>query len=231
MILFADKPTGITSFDVVHKVKKHFGYKKVGHCWTLDPLATGLMVLVTDEDTKKAEEYQWFDKAYEATIDLSLKTDTWDIDFHDFKEEFTGEHDHVTIDVIKNELDKLVPLYILPIPAFSAKKVAGKRMYKSARAGKEIKVDREMNIAKYEIIEFNWPLLTVSFDVGSGTFIRSIAHRLGEQLHTGGVICALRRTRIAGWKMDELPELITFNKNETGYRWINVKKDTPAKES
>ncbi len=182
------------------------------------------MVLVTDEDTKKAEEYQGFDKAYEAVIDLSLKTDTWDIDYHEFKEDFTGEHSQVTEEAIKKHLDILVPSYILPIPAFSAKKVAGKRMYKSARAGKEIKVDREMNVSKYEIISYKWPLLTITFDVGSGTFIRSIAHRLGEQFGTGGVIRALRRTRIAGWKMDELPELITFSKNETGYRTINQNK-------
>lgn len=220
MILFADKPTWITSFDVVHKVKKHFWYKKVGHCGTLDPLATGLMVLVSDEDTKKAEEYQWLDKTYDALIDLSIKTDTWDIDYHDRIEQITDHHSEITIDTLKKHLDQLVPSHVLPIPSFSAKKVAGKRLYKSARAGKEIKVDREMNIYKYEIISYEWPLVKVSFDVGSGTFIRSIAHWLGEQLGTGGVIRELRRTSIGPWKMNELDNLITFSKNETWYRTI-----------
>lgn len=223
MIVFADKPTGITSFDVVHKVKKHFGFKKVGHCGTLDPLATGLMVLVTDEDTKKAEEYQWFDKAYDAVIDLSVKTDTWDIDYHDVMEEVEMPLAEITVEQIDAHLKKLVPSYVLPIPAFSAKKVAGKRMYKSARAGKEIKVDREMIISDYKIISYEWPLLTVTFDVGSGTFIRSIAHRLGEQLGVGWVIRALRRTRIWQWEMDKLPDLITFSKNETGYWSVDEK--------
>lgn len=225
MILFADKPTGITSFDVVHKVKKHFWYKKVGHCGTLDPLATWLMVLVTDGDTKKAEEYQGLGKSYEAVIDLSVKTDTWDIDYHNVIEQITDHNSEITIEMMKTYLDKLVPSYILPIPAFSAKKVAGKRLYKSAREGKEIKVDREMNVYHYEIVSYEWPLLKVTFDVGSWTFIRSIAHRLGEQLGTGGVIRELRRTSIGPWKMDEQPDLITFSKNETGYRSIDQKSE------
>ena len=223
MILFADKPSGITSFDVVHKVKKHFWYKKVGHCGTLDPLATWLMVLVTDEDTKKAQEYQWFDKSYDAVIDFSLKTDTWDIDFHEYLEEIAKPDYDITVEQIEWLLQKLTPSFVLSIPSFSAKKIAGKRMYKAARAWIELKADREMGISGYEIISYKWPLLTVSFDVESGTFIRSIAYWLGEQLGTGGVIRELRRTRIAKRKMDRLPDLITFSKNGTWYRSVNVK--------
>lgn len=96
-------------------------------------------------------------------------------------------------------------------------------MYKSARAGNEIKVDRMMEISSYKIISYEWPLVTVTFDVGSGTFIRSIAHWLGQQLGTGGVIRALRRTRIGQWEMDKLPDLLTFSKNETGYWTIDQK--------
>ena len=178
------------------------------------------MVLVSDEDTKKAEEYQWLGKSYDALIDLSVKTDTWDIDYHDRIEEIEGRFEG-SVEEIKKQLDRLVPSYVLPIPSFSAKKVAGKRLYKSARAWKEIKVDREMDIYGYEVISYEWPLLKVSFDVGSGTFIRSIAHWLGEQLGTGGVIRELRRTSIGPWKMDELDNLITFSKNETWY-WTIV---------
>lgn len=219
MIVFADKPQGITSFDVVHKVKKHFGYKKVWHCGTLDPLATGLMVLVTDEDTKKAQEYQWFDKSYDATIDLSLKTDTRDIDFHDRKEEIAKPTQEISQAQIEEILQRLIPSYVLPIPAFSAKKVAGKRMYKSARSWKEIAVDRDMHISLIVVHSYEWPLVKISCDVGSWTFIRSIAHWLGEQLGTWGTIRELRRTRIADWKIDELPDLVTFTRTETGY-WI-----------
>ncbi len=221
MILFADKPQGITSFDVVHKVKKWLNYKKVGHCGTLDPLATGLMVLVTDQDTKKAQEYQWFDKSYDAVIDLSLKTDTWDIDYHDYQEEVWKPEKAVTKEQIEGLLQKLVPSHILPIPAFSAKKIAGKRMYKSARAGKELAADREMNIQKIIVTHYEWPLVHMSCDVGSGTFIRSIAHWLGEQLGTGWTIRELRRTRIGEREIDKLPDLITFKKTETGYRVID----------
>ena len=91
------------------------------------------MVLVTDEDTKKAEEYQGFDKTYDAVIDLSVKTDTWDMEYHDRIEHVEERFDGTKED-IQAILNKLIPSYVLPIPAFSAKKVAGKRMYKSARA-------------------------------------------------------------------------------------------------
>lgn len=140
------------------------------------------MVLVTDEDTKKAEEYQGFDKSYDAVIDLSVNTDTRDMEYHSVIEQIEKPDREITPDEIQTVLNTLIPSYVLPIPAFSAKKVAGKRMYKSARAGKEIKVDREMVISKCEVTHYSWPLVHISCDVGSGTFIRSIAYRLGQQL-------------------------------------------------
>lgn len=136
------------------------------------------MVLVTDEDTKKAEEYQGFDKSYDAVVDLSVNTDTWDMEYHDLIEQVEKPNREITLEEIQNILNTLSPSRVLPIPAFSAKKVAGKRMYKSARAGKEIKVDREMVISKCEVTHYSRPLVHISCDVGSGTFIRSIAHRL-----------------------------------------------------
>lgn len=104
------------------------------------------MVLVTDEDTKKAQEYQGFDKCYDAVIDLSLKTDTWDIDFHAQKEEIAKPGHPITLEDIQTHLQTLTPSFVLPIPSFSAKKVAGKRLYKSARQGNEIQTEREMRV-------------------------------------------------------------------------------------
>ena len=181
------------------------------------------MVLVTDEDTKKAQEYQGFDKCYEAVIDLSLKTDTRDIDFHASQEEVAKPSYPITIELITEHLQKLVPSFILPIPSFSAKKVAGKRLYKSARQGNEIQTEREMRINGFIITSYERPLLKATFDVGSGTFIRSIAHWLGQQLGSGGVIRELRRTSIADWQIDALPDLITFEKNDTNYRTVKQK--------
>lgn len=137
------------------------------------------------------------------------------MEYHAYIEEFTGHNLQVTIELIQNTLQKLVPSYVLPIPSFSAKKVAGKRLYASARQGKEIKVDREMNIYSIDVISYEWPLVKVTCHVGSGTFIRSIAHWLGEQLGTGGVIRELRRTSIKDRQIDQLDNLITFSKNET----------------
>ena len=123
------------------------------------------MVLVTDEDTKKAEEYQGFDKSYEAVVDLSVKTDTWDMEYHEYMEKLDIAAPQLTAEQIQTILNTLTPSHVLPIPAFSAKKVAGKRMYKSARAGKEIKVDRDMIISTIHVTHYEWPFVYFTCDV------------------------------------------------------------------
>jgi tRNA pseudouridine55 synthase len=177
MILLIDKPTGRTSNDVVQYMKRHGGYKKVGHAGTLDPLATGLLLILTDEDTKRMVDLVGHDKIYSAVIDLSHKSDTRDADYHAVYEEIAVAC-YPTKDEVSAALQSFVPHAILPVPSFSAKKQQGRRMYKDARAGKVHDVEKDMHIMSIELLEYTFPLVTIRCHVGSGTFIRSIAYSL-----------------------------------------------------
>ena len=110
-----------------------------------------------------------------------------------------------TLSEIKKKLDNLIPEYALPLPAFSAKKVAGKRSYHDAREGNIREENKVMKVQKYEILSYDFPLLQIKIDVGSGTYIRSIAYRLGKELGMGGTLIQLRRTRIGNRDIDQLP--------------------------
>lgn len=174
-------------------------------------MATGLMILALDKDTKKLTELIWLDKSYIATIDFSKLTDTWDMEYREKIENFecrmqnwkiigvemeNGTVEAPTLGEIQKKLDKLIPEYDLPLPAFSAKKIAGKKSYDDARAGNIREENKVMRVQKYEILKYDFPILQIKIDVGSGTYIRSIAYWLGQQLGMGGTLIQLRRTRI-----------------------------------
>ena len=219
MFLVVDKPARITSFDVIRIFRKHIPHKKMGHGWTLDPMATGLMILALDDDTKKLTEIIWKDKSYIATIDFSKLTDTRDMEIW---EKITNYELRITNWIVKwlemeswsveapslgevqRKLDKLIPEYELPLPAFSAKKIAWKRSYDDARAGKIREENKVMKTQKYEILKYDFPILQLKLDVGSGTYIRSIAYRLGKELGLGGTLIQLRRTSIGDIDIDKL---------------------------
>ncbi len=198
MLLLIDKPTWWTSHDVVKYVKVHGWYKKVGHAGTLDPLATGLLLILTDEDTKQMASLVWHDKRYSATIDLAHISDTRDSDYH-------GMYEEVKVDTIPSQeevakaLQTLVPQAELLVPSFSAKKQNGRRMYKDARQWVVHDMKRVMKIYEIELLSYDYPLVQIRCHVGSGTFIRSIAYALGEMLHTGGIISALRRESVGDY--------------------------------
>lgn len=183
-------------------------------------MATGLMILAFDKDTKKLTELIWLDKSYIATIDFSKLTDTRDMEIRDkiinyelvMKDEkkFGLEMENGTIEAptlgeITKRLDKLIPEYELPLPAFSAKKIAGKRSYDEARAGIIREENKVMRVQKYEILKYDFPILQIKIDVGSGTYIRSIAYRLGKELGMGGTLIQLRRISIGNRDIDKLP--------------------------
>ena len=174
-------------------------------------MATGLMILALDKDTKKLTELIWLDKSYIATIDFSKLTDTRDMEYRNsitnyqlritnwkvtWVEMENGTVEAPTLAEITKKLDKLIPEYELPLPAFSAKKIAGKKSYDDAREGNIREENKVMKVLKYEILMYEFPLLQIKIDVGSGTYIRSIAYRLGKQLGMWGTLIQLRRTRI-----------------------------------
>lgn len=220
MFLAVDKPARITSFDVIRIFRRHFPKQKMWHSGTLDPMATGLMILALDKDTKKLTELIWLDKSYIATIDFSKSTDTWDMEIRERIQSYecrvqngkviglemeNGTVEAPSLKEIQKKLDKLIPEYELPLPAFSAKKIAGKRSYDDARAGTIREENKVMKVQKYEILKYDFPILQLKLDVGSGTYIRSIAYWLGKELWMGGTLIQLRRTKIGERDIDQLP--------------------------
>ena len=208
MILLIDKPTGISSMDIIRILRKQWYPRKMWHAGTLDPLATGLMIICTEKDTKQINNFVWLDKTYLATIDFSQKSDTWDT-------EYRKEHEQLDVanltaipqEEIESTLDTIIGTHDLPLTPFSAKKVDGKKLYEYARAGDPIFMDVPMTLVSYNVISYNFPVLEIELRVWSGTYIRSIAHRLGKQHGLGGILTWLRRTSVGEFDVNDAKPL------------------------
>lgn len=220
MILNLYKEKGWTSFDVVAKVRGMLGGKrKVGHAGTLDPLAEGVLVVLTDEDTKKQDEFTKMKKEYIAKIAFGITTPTYDLEIlPDVREK------QISLEDAKKGLGKILPKYIgdidQKVPAYSAAKVEGKRLYKEARAGR-IKEDslpvKRITIYNIEVLEWSeeefetknegekqkFPVVKIKVECSSGTYIRSLAHDLGEELGTGAVMTSLVRTKVGDFTVEQ----------------------------
>jgi tRNA pseudouridine55 synthase len=216
-ILLVDKPAGWTSFDVVNYVRRLVanaeGKKpksvKVGHTGTLDPFATGLLVLLIGKDyTKRAGELSKLDKTYEVTMKLGETSTTGDPEG-----EITALSDNIpaTAD-IKAALERFKgPIQQVP-PAYSAIKINGQRAYKLARAGKEVKIEpRQVIINRLELVNYAYPEVKLVADVSSGTYIRALVEDLGHALATGAYTSDLRRTRVGNYDLANAqnPKLLT----------------------
>ena len=201
-----DKPFGWTSFDIVNKIrwnlKQKLGVKniKVGHAGTLDPLATGLLILCIGKDTKKIDQYMPGLKTYTGTILLGKTTPSYDLET-EFNESFSTEH------ILPKMLDQarmeLTGIIQQKPPVFSAKQIDGKRAYDLARAGKEI----EMKTVQVEITEFTidisrFPEIDFEITCSKGTYIRSIAYDFGRLLNSGGTLIALRRIKSGDFSIE-----------------------------
>lgn len=204
-LLLVDKPKGWTSFDVVGKVrgtlkKSGVAKPKVGHTGTLDPLATGLLVLTLGTYCKRASEFSKLDKTYEVEMTLG-KTSTTD----DGEGKITEVSDKVPSE---SDVEKVINSYIGEIqqtpPAFSAIKVNGKRAYKLAREGKEVKIEpRSITIHRITEVKYHYPVVTFTTEVSSGTYIRSLVRDIGEKLGTGAYMSDLRRTSVGIFQVGE----------------------------
>lgn len=223
MLIIADKPKWISSFDVIRALKIQLQEKKIWHSGTLDPMATGLLLIWTGKDTKKLWNLIWQDKTYETTIDFSKKSDTRDMSFREYFEEIDTEWKEIPIEQIKEKLDSIIPEYELPLTPFSAKKKDWKKLYELARNWNQIIESRIMKTYWYEILEYNFPKLKLRLDVWSWTYIRSIGHWLWEQFWLGGILIELRRLRIWEYNLDEanLDKSATFFRK--GWKDINFK--------
>lgn len=184
-------------------LKREIGLKKikVGHAGTLDPLATGLLILCFGKFTKTIDEHQGKEKEYTGTIMLGATTPSYDLES---EVDQTYPTEHITPELLEEARDKLTGVIQQMPPIFSAKKVDGKRAYKSARAGKEVKMTaREVIISEFEITRVELPEVDFRIVCSKGTYIRSIAHDLGQLLNSGGHLTALRRTRIGDFYVEE----------------------------
>lgn len=214
-IFLIDKPSEMTSFGVVARVRRVLSQEagkkvKVGHCGTLDPFATGLLILVTGKETKNAMGYMKLDKIYEATIMLGQESTTGDPEG-----EITRASDYrPTLEEVESVLGNFRGEIQQRPPIFSAIKINGQRAYKLARDGKEVEIPlRTVTVHSLDIMEYAYPLLKIRTHVSSGTYIRSLAVDIGRALGTGAYTQELRRTQIAGWAIDQARQLSDFGIN------------------
>ena len=216
-VLFIDKPLNWTSFDVVNKIrwtlKTQLGIKKikVGHAGTLDPLASGLVIVCTGKATKQIMQYQDLDKAYDAQIRLGATTPSFDLET-EVDQNFPWEH--ITREMVDEALLKFTGEQLQMPPIYSAKSVDGKRAYDMARKGKSIELRRQLiTISNLELQSMYLPELSVHVECGKGTYIRALARDLGEELKSGGHLSGLRRTRIGPHKVSDAISLDQFKEN------------------
>lgn len=203
--MLVDKPSGWTSHDVVGKVrgvlKAKAGKKvKVGHTGTLDPLATGLMIVVVGSYCKRASEFSKLNKTYEVTMKLGETSSTGDEEGQK-----TSSSNKVPDDKeLKQAIDQFVGEIEQVPPAYSAVKVDGQRAYKLARAGKEVKLEpRKVTINSIDLTDYEYPFVRFTAGVSSGTYIRSLVEDIGTNLGTGAYMSDLRRTKVGQFRIDD----------------------------
>jgi tRNA pseudouridine55 synthase len=192
-VLIIDKPRGLSSAQVVARVRRELGEKSAGHTGTLDPMATGVLPIVLGEGTKVATFLLADDKAYEGELELGVTTDTLDADG---KEVARAPWQHLGESDVRAAIARLTGDLLQIPPMHSALKQDGKRLYELARAGQEVDRDaRPVRIDRFELLTFAPPRLTFAVDCTKGTYVRSLARDLGEMLGSGATLTALRRTR------------------------------------
>lgn len=232
-ILFIDKPKGITSFGVIRELRKKLGIKKMGHAGTLDPLATGLLIIACGKATKRISEFMGLPKEYEVEIEFGKVSNSYDADGS--VAPYTAPHiplcAHVPVcnsifscsdipsdlfseltsypntkfdqalENFKGDISQMPPIY-------SALKVNGKRAYDLARTGQEVRLEpRIVHVSSIEVIKYEWPFVSLRIGCSKGTYIRSIAHDLGQLLGCGGYVKELRRTKIGEYRIEDAEKI------------------------
>ncbi len=229
-VWLVDKPAGITSFGVVAQVRRRFADQaemvevvgkdgvvrqkrkkvKVGHAGTLDPFATGLLLVLVGKATKRATEFLKLDKEYIATVRLGAVSSTGDLEgeittfLSSMASAITAPNRKEVEEVVRRftgEIEQTVPRY-------SAVSINGQRAYKLARAGKQVEMPRrQVQIYELEILRYEWPELEIRCKVSSGTYIRALGEDIGKALGVGGYLTALRRTQVGEWRIEEAKKL------------------------
>lgn len=200
-VLLIDKPLYWTSFDAVRKVRNLVRTKKVGHAGTLDPLATGLLIICTGKFTKKINEYMAQEKEYTGTITLGAITPTFDLESE--PQEFKP-YEHLTLEQLQETARSFTGLIQQVPPIHSAIKKEGKRVYELARKGVDVKLEpRQVTISEFELTKVELPMVHFRVVCSTGTYIRSLANDFGAALGCGGHLSSLCRTRIGAFRIEE----------------------------
>ena len=213
-VLYFDKPLKWTSFAVVNKIRYHISRKlgvkklKVGHAGTLDPLATGVMIICTGKATKRIEEFQYHTKEYVATLQLGATTPSFDLE----KEiDATYPWEHITREKVEEVLKQFVGTIEQIPPVFSACKVDGKRAYEMARNGDEVQLKaKTLVIDEIELLECNLPEIKIRVVCSKGTYIRALARDIGVALESGAHLTGLIRTRVGDVRLEDCMKVEDF---------------------
>ena len=210
-VLLIDKPLEWTSYDVIRKLRKIINLKKIGHAGTLDPLATGLLIVCTGKFTKKINEYMAQEKEYTGTITLGAVTPTYDRESEPVE---IKSVEGITAEMIKEKTKEFTGEILQTPPIHSAIKQNGKPVYLLARKGVDVVLEpRKITIKEFEITKVEMPVISFKVVCSTGTYIRSLANDFGAALGCGGYLSKLRRTRIGNFKVEDAMTMEEFEQS------------------
>jgi tRNA pseudouridine55 synthase len=216
-MLLVDKPRGWTSFDVVNKIRSLFHVRKVGHAGTLDPMATGLLVICSGRKTKELDQFMGLEKEYEGEMILGARTPSFDAETAVSERRST---DDITEERVRSVLGEFVGLQTQVPPMWSAVKVDGRRLYQYARKGQEVaRSPREVSIASITPAKIALPTVAITVVCSKGTYIRTLVEDVGQRLGCGAYLTALRRTRIGPYRVDDaftIEDLVRYRSRAHG---------------
>ena len=211
-LILVNKPVGITSFKLVHIIKKKLKVKKAGHCGTLDPLASGLMIVLIGKYTKLQDKFMKQDKVYYATVKLGLKTDSGDLDGKIISQ---SDYSHVTKDLIEQTCKSFTGKIEQVPPMYSALKVNGQKLYELARKGITVeRKAREITVYNIDLTDYQKDNFSIRVKCSSGTYIRTLAEDIGTKLNTDTVLINLVREEIGKYKLTDAINIDDIKEND-----------------
>ena len=211
-VILIDKERGFTSFDIVHRMRRLSGVKKVGHAGTLDPKASGLLIICTGKKTKEITEYQNLEKTYEGIIAIGNTTPSFDSET-EFNSDSSESAANITIEQIEEAKKDFIGAINQVPPMYSALKLNGKALYKYARKGVTVeRAPRPVEIYSFDILKFEFPDIHFRIKCSKGTYIRVIANDLGAKLGCGAYLKSLRRTQIGSYNVSDAFEVEELKK-------------------
>ncbi len=211
-LILVNKPVGITSFKLVHIIKKKLNVKKAGHCGTLDPLASGLMIVLAGKYTKFQDKFMKQDKVYYATIKLGIKTDSGDLDGKIISQ---SDYSHITKELIEKACNNFIGKIQQIPPMYSALKVNGQKLYELARKGITIeRKPREITIYNIDLVDYQKDNFSIRVKCSSGTYIRTLAQDIGTKLNTDTVLINLIREEIGNYKLTNAINIDDIKEND-----------------